>query len=157
MIEAILNGSIKSLYIKGEDTITSDSNANYVGSALEKVDFLIVQDINFSETAAYADLVLPATSSLEKEGTFTSTERRVQRIYKAMEPLGESKADWEIIQLIANRMGAHWNYTHPSDIMDEVARLTPMFAGVNYDRHEGYKTLQWPVAADGKDTPLLFT
>ena len=131
MIEAILEGSIKSLYIKGEDTITSDSNANYVGSALEKVEFLIVQDINFSETAMFADLVLPACASLEKEGTFTSTERRIQRIYKAMDPPGESKADWEIIQLIANRMGGNWNYTHPSDVMDEVARLTPLFAGVS--------------------------
>ena len=157
MIEAILHGSIKSLYIKGEDTITSDSNANYVGSALGKVDFLVVQDINFSETAKYADLVLPAAASLEKDGTFTSTERRIQRIYKAMEPLGESKADWEIIQLIANRMGAKWNYTHPSEVMDEVARLTPLFAGVNYKRLEGFNSLQWPVHADGTDSPLLFT
>ncbi|HWW97618.1 MAG TPA: formate dehydrogenase subunit alpha [Edaphobacter sp.] len=157
MIEAILAGSIKSLYIKGEDTITSDSNANYVGSALEKVDFLVVQDINFSETARYADLVLPAAASLEKDGTFTSTERRIQRLYKAMEPLGESKADWEIIQLIANRMGAKWNYTHPSEVMDEVARLTPLFAGVNYKRLEGFNSLQWPVQADGTDSPLLFT
>ena len=80
-----------------------------------------MQDINFSETCRFADVVLPAAASLEKEGTFTSTERRIQRIYKAMEPLGESKPDWEIIQLIANRMGADWNYTHPSEIMDEVA------------------------------------
>jgi formate dehydrogenase major subunit len=157
MIEAILDGHIKSLYIKGEDTITSDSNANYVGSALEKVDFLIVQDINFSETARFADLVLPACASLEKDGTFTSTERRIQRLYKAMEPLGESKADWEIIQLIANRMGGKWNYTHPSEIMDEVARLTPLFAGVSYKRLEGFNSQQWPVHADGTDTPLLFT
>jgi formate dehydrogenase major subunit len=157
MIEAILEGSIRALYIKGEDTITSDSNANYVGSALEQVEFLIVQDINFSETASYADLVLPAASSLEKEGTFTSTERRIQRIYRAMEPLGESKADWEIIQLIANRMGANWTYTHPSDVMDEIARLTPLFAGVRYDRLEGFKSQQWPVHGDGTDSPLLFT
>jgi len=157
MIRAIQHGTLKSLYIKGEDTITSDANAGDVGDALSNCEFLIVQDINFSETCRYADLVLPACASLEKEGTFTSTERRIQRIYKALDPIGESKADWEIIQLIANHMGAHWNYTHPSDIMDEVARLTPMFAGVNYDRLEGYKSLQWPVAADGKDSPLLFT
>jgi formate dehydrogenase major subunit len=157
MLDAILDGKIKSLYIKGEDTITSDSNANFVAKALEKVEFLIVQDINFSETAAYADLVLPACPSLEKEGTFTSTERRIQRIYKAIEPLGESKADWEIIQLIANRMGGNWNYTHPSEVMDEVARLTPLFAGVSYKRLEGFNSLQWPVHADGTDTPLLFT
>src|SRR6201994_334643 len=157
MIRAIQDGMVKSLYIKGEDTITSDANAGDVGDALRVCEFLIVQDINFSETAAYADLVLPACPSLEKDGTFTSTERRIQRIYKAIEPLGESKADWEIIQLIANRMGANWNYTHPSEIMDEVARLTPLFAGVNYERLEGFKSLQWPVHADGTDSPVLFT
>jgi len=157
MIDAILDGTLHSLYIKGEDTITSDSNANYVARALAKVDFLIVQDINFSETCAYADVILPACPSLEKEGTFTSTERRIQRLYMAFEPLGESKPDWEIIQLIANRMGANWKYTHPSEIMDEAARLTPLFAGVSYDRLEGYKSQQWPVHEDGTDTPLLFT
>jgi formate dehydrogenase major subunit len=157
MIRAIQDGVLKSLYIKGEDTITSDANAGDVGDALSVCEFLVVQDINFSETCRYADIVLPAAASLEKDGTFTSTERRIQRIYKAMEPLGESKADWEIIQLIANRMGANWNYTHPSEIMDEVARLTPLFAGVNYERLEGFKSLQWPVHADGTDSPVLFT
>jgi formate dehydrogenase major subunit len=157
MIDAILEDKIKVMYIKGEDTVTSDSNANYVADALTKLEFFIVQDVNFSETCRYADLVLPACPSLEKEGTFTSTERRIQRIYRAIEPLGESKADWQIIQLIANRMGANWNYQHPSEIMDEVARLTPLFAGVSYDRLEGYNSLQWPVHADGTDSPLLFT
>jgi len=157
MIDAILEGSLKCLYIKGEDTITSDSNANFVGSALAKLEFLIVQDINFSETCRYADLVLPAATSLEKDGTYTSTERRIQRIYKAIEPLGESKADWEIIQLVANRMGANWKYKHPSEIMDEIARLTPLFAGVKYSRMEGFASQQWPVHADGTDSPLLFT
>ncbi|WP_130423000.1 formate dehydrogenase subunit alpha [Edaphobacter modestus] len=157
MIDAILEGGLKSLYIKGEDTITSDSNANYVATALSKLDFFIVQDINFSETCRYADLVLPAAASLEKDGTFVSTERRIQRIYKALDPLGESKADWQIIQLIANRLGGNWKYTHPSDIMDEIASLTPLFAGVTYERLEGFKSLQWPVEPDGKDTPLLFT
>ncbi|MDE1176621.1 MAG: formate dehydrogenase subunit alpha [Edaphobacter sp.] len=157
MIDAILDGSLKALYIKGEDTITSDSNANYVAKALSQLDFFIVQDINFSETARYADLVLPAAASLEKDGTFTSTERRVQRIYKALDPLGDSRPDWEIIQLIAQRLGGKWNYTHPSEIMAEAASLTPLFAGVDYSRLEGFNSLQWPVAADGTDTPLLFT
>ena len=156
MIEAIHNGKLKLLYLKGEDTITSDANANYVDQAFRKLDFMIVQDVMFSETAKYADLVLPASPSLEKEGTFTSTERRIQRLYCALDPLGYSKPDWEIIQLIANKLGANWKYGHPSEIMDEVARLTPLFAGVSYERLEGYKTLQWPVAKDGKDTPLLF-
>jgi formate dehydrogenase major subunit len=157
MIEAIHEGKLKAMYIKGEDTITSDSNANDVGEALRKLDFLIVQDINFSVTCEYADLILPASPSLEKDGTFVNTERRIQRLYKALDPLGNSKPDWEIIQLIANRMGGKWQYKHPSDVMVEVARLTPTLAGVTYERLEGYKTLQWPVAKDGTDTPLCYT
>lgn len=158
MIESIKSGKLKVLYIKGEDTITSDSNATDVGEALRMLDFMIVQDVNFSETAAYADLVLPASPSLEKDGTFTSTERRIQRLYQAFEPLGNSKPDWKIIQMIAQRLGGAggWSYKHPSDVMDEVASLTPLFAGVSYDRLEGYKSLQWPVHPDGTDTPLLF-
>ena len=145
------------MYIKGEDTITSDANANDVKAALSMLDFLVVQDVNFSETARFANVILPASPSLEKEGTFTSTERRIQRLYRAFEPLGQSKPDWEIIQDIANRLGAGWNYSHPSEIMEECAALTPMFAGVRYDRLEGYKSLQWPVEKNGKDSPLLFT
>ena len=156
MIEAIHEGSLKALYIKGEDTITSDSNANDVGEALRKLDFLIVQDINFSVTCEYADLILPASPSLEKDGTFVNTERRIQRLYKALEPLGDSRPDWVIIQMIANRLGGNWHYDHPSDVMDEVARLTPTFAGVTYERLEGFKSLQWPVAKDGTDTPLCY-
>jgi len=156
MIEAIHKGELKALYIKGEDTITSDANANDVAMALSKLDFLIVQDITFSATARFADIVLPGSPSLEKEGTFVNTERRIQRLYQAMEPLGDSKPDWQIIQLIANRLGAKWEYAHPSQIMTEVASLTPLFAGVTYERLEGYNSLQWPVAADGTDTPLLF-
>lgn len=156
MIEAIHEGKLKAMYIKGEDTVTSDSNANDVGEALRKLDFLIVQDIHFSVTCEYADLVLPASTSLEKDGTFVNTERRIQRLYKALEPLGESKPDWEILQLIANKMGGNWDYKHPSDVMVEVARLTPTFAGVTYERLEGYKSLQWPVAEDGTDTPLCY-
>jgi formate dehydrogenase major subunit len=157
MIEAIHKGKLRVLYIKGEDTITSDANANAVGEAFRQLEFFVVQDINFSETCRYADLILPASPSLEKEGTYVSTERRIQRLYKALEPLGESKPDWEIIQLIANKLGGNWKYKHPSDVMEEVARLTPSLAGVTYERLEGYKSLQWPVAADGTDTPLCYT
>ncbi len=156
MIKAIHQGKLHALYIKGEDTITSDANANDVEVALRKLPFLVVQDVNYSETARYADVILPASPSLEKEGTFTNTERRIQRIYKALDPLGDSKPDWEIIQLIANRLGANWKYKHPSEIMDEVASLTPLMEGVSYQRLEGYRSLQWPVHADGTDTPLLF-
>ena len=159
MISAIHEGKLKAMYIKGEDTITSDANAEDVGEALAKLDFLVMQDIFFSETCKYADLVLPAAPSLEKDGTFVNTERRIQRLYKVWEPLADSKPDWEIIQMIAKAMGGAggWDYTHPSEIMDEVAGLTPTMAGVTYERLEGYKSLQWPVAKDGTDQPLLYT
>jgi formate dehydrogenase major subunit len=157
MIDAIHDGKLKAMYLKGEDTITSDANENDVRKALEELEFLVVQEVILSETARYADVVLPASPSLEKDGTFTNTERRIQRLYQVFEPLGESKPDWRIIQDIANALGANWNYSHPSEVMDEVASLTPLFAGVNYQRLEGYKSLQWPVAADGSDQPLLFT
>lgn len=156
MIRAVHEGKLKCIYLKGEDTITSDANAGDVAKALGSLDFLVVQDIAFSETARFADVVLPASPSLEKEGTFVNTERRIQRLYRAFDPLGESKPDWEIIQLIANRLGAGWRYNHPSEIMTEIASLTPLFAGVTYDRLEGYQSLQWPVAPDGTDSPVLF-
>jgi len=98
--------------------------------ALEKVDFLVVQDMFMTETAKLADVILPATASLEKDGTFVNTERRIQRFYKAMEPMGDSKPDWEIIQMVANALGANWSYKHPAEIMDEIAKLCPIFAGV---------------------------
>lgn len=157
MIDAIHQGKLRALYLKGEDMITSDSNEGDVSAALKKLEFFVVQDIVMSETARYADIVLPAAPSLEKEGTFTSTERRIQRLYRVWEPLGDSKPDWQIIQEIANALGAGWKYQHPSEIMDEAASLTPIFSGVSYKRLEGYKSLQWPVAADGSDQPLLFT
>ncbi|MGH9615751.1 MAG: formate dehydrogenase subunit alpha, partial [Acidobacteriaceae bacterium] len=157
MIDAIHQGKLKAMYLKGEDTITSDANENHVQEALKKLEFFVVQDVVMSETARYADVVLPASPSLEKDGTFTNTERRIQRLYQVFDPLGESRPDWRIIQDIAIALGADWTYSHPSDVMDEVASLTPIFAGVNYERLEGYKSLQWPVAADGSDQPLLFT
>ncbi len=158
MIDAIYEGKLKAMYIKGEDTITSDANQEECAGAFSRLDFLIVQELFFSETCKYADLVLPASPSLEKDGTFVNTERRIQRLYKAFEPLGDSKPDWEIIQLIAKRFGGQggWDYTHPSQIMEEVAKLTPVMAGVTYERLEGYKSLQWPVEKDGTDSPLLY-
>jgi formate dehydrogenase major subunit len=118
---------------------------------------MVVQDIFFSYTCRFADVVLPGCPSLEKEGTFTSTERRIQRLYQVFEPLEGTRPDWKIIQDVANRLGANWNYEHPSAIMGELASLTPLMAGVSYERLEGYKCLQWPVAADGTDQPLLYT
>ena len=157
MIDAIHDGRLKSMYVFGEELSMVDSNANYVSDALSKLDFFVMQEIFFSETCRFADVILPASPSLEKEGTFTSTERRIQRLYKAMEPLGESRPDWEIIQGIANRLGAGWRYDHPARIYEEIAPLTPIVAGVTYQRLEGYNSLQWPVAEDGTDQPLLYT
>ncbi len=156
MVDAIHAGKLRALYMAGEDMISADSNANHVAGAFEKLDFFVVQDIFFSETCRYADVVLPAAPALEKDGTFTSTERRIQRLYQGLPELGDSRADWKITQDIANRMGARWNYTHPSEIMAEMASLTPLYAGASFERLEGYKTLQWPVAPDGTDAPILY-
>ena len=157
MVEAIQQGKLKAMYLIGEEMSIVDSNANYVGDAFSKLEFFVVQEIFFGETCQYADVVLPATPSLEKEGTFTSTERRIQRLYEVFEPLAGCRPDWQIIRDVANQLGADWRYQHPSEIMDEIASLTPLFAGVSYDRLEGYRSLQWPVAADGSDQPLLYT
>jgi len=157
MIDAIHEGKLKAMYLFGEEISLVDSNANFVNEGLAKLEFFVAQDIFFSDTCRFADVVLPASPSLEKEGTFTSTERRIQRLYQVLEPLGDSRPDWRIIQDIANRLGANWHYQHPSEIYREVAALTPLFAGVTYERLAGYQSLQWPVAADGTDQPLLYT
>ncbi|HEY4817563.1 MAG TPA: formate dehydrogenase subunit alpha [Candidatus Acidoferrum sp.] len=157
MIDAIHQGKLKAMYLFGEEISLVDSNANFVSEALAKLEFFVVQDIFFSATCHFADVVLPASPSLEKEGTFTSTERRIQRLYQVFEPLEGSRPDWQIIQDVANRLGANWRYQHPSEIYREIASLTPLFAGATYERLEGFKSLQWPVAADGTDQPLLYT
>jgi formate dehydrogenase major subunit len=157
MVHSVLEGKVKSMYVDGEDMYSADSNAHEVGEAFSQLEFFVVQDIFFSETCRFADVILPASPSLEKDGTFVNTERRIQRLYEALPPLGESRPDWVIIQDIARRLGADWNYSHPADIMHEAASLSPLFAGVTYDRLAGYKTLQWPVAIDGTDEPLLYT
>jgi formate dehydrogenase major subunit len=157
MVDAIQQGKLKSLYLIGEEMAIVDSNANYVADAFSKLDFFVVQDIFFGVTCRFADVILPACPSLEKEGTFTSTERRIQRLYQVFDPLPGSRPDWKIIQDVANRLGANWNYRHPSEVMSEIASVTPMFAGVSYERLEGYKSLQWPIAVDGTDQPLHYT
>ncbi|MBP1948690.1 formate dehydrogenase subunit alpha [Virgibacillus litoralis] len=157
MIKAIHEGSLNALYVLGEDTGIVDANINYVTAAFEKLDFFVIQDLFLTKTAEYADVILPAVPSLEKEGTFTNTERRIQRLYKALDPVGDSRPDWQIIMDIANKFGYDWGYSNPSEIMDEAASLAPLFAGVSYDRLADYNSLQWPVNADGTDTPLLYT
>ncbi|HEX68018.1 MAG TPA: formate dehydrogenase subunit alpha [bacterium] len=144
MIEAVKNKKIKFLYIMGENPALSDPNLKKTREVLENIEFMVVQDIFLTETAQFADLVLPAATFLEKEGTITGTDRRVQRIRKALEPVGEAKPDWWIITQLARWMGEEWEYTSPQQIMEEISYLTPIYAGINYPR---LKTggLQWPV------------
>jgi formate dehydrogenase major subunit len=157
MVDAIYAGKVKAMYIIGEEMSIVDSNANYVDEAFAQLDFLVIQEIFFGDVCRFADVVLPAAPSLEKDGTFTSSERRIQRLYQVFEPLEGCRPDWQIIRDVANHMGADWKYQHPSEVMDEIAALAPMFSGVTYERLEGYKSLQWPVAPDGSDQPLLYT
>lgn len=157
MVEGIDKGKLKALYLFGEDMAVVDSNINFVDSSFEKLDFFVVQDVFFSKTAQFADVVLPAAPSLEKDGTFVNTERRIQRFYQVFEPMGESKPDWQIFQEVANALGEDWHYEHPSEIMAEAASLAPLFAGVSYERLEGFNSQVWPVTKDGTDSPLLYT
>lgn len=157
MIEAIHDGRLKALFVVGEELPLADANTNHVMEALEKLEFFVVQDMFFTTAAQYADVVLAASPSLEKDGTFVNTERRIQRLYRALEPLADSRPDWEILTDLAKHMGHDWGFTHPSEVMDEVAGVSEMFQTVSYDRLEGYDSLCWPMNADGTDTPLLYT
>ncbi len=157
MFEAIHEGKIKAMYIIGENPYLSDPDSNHVTEALKKLDFLVVQDIFPSETASLAHVILPAASSLEKEGTFTNTERRIQRVRKVLEPVGESQPDWEIICQLAQKMGQKegFSYSSPSEIMDEISKLTPIYRGISYERLDG-AGLQWPCPdASHPGTPYL--
>ena len=136
IMRAVDEGEIRALYVMGENPVLSDPDQHHVEETLKKLEFLVVQDIFLTETAEYADVVLPAAASTEKDGTFTNTERRIQRVRKAMEPAEGVLPDWKIVQLIANRMGAGWSYTSASQIMDEIASVTPQYGGVTYDRLE---------------------
>ncbi len=157
MIDAAGEGTLKALYVMAENPMLSDPDINHVRHALEHTDFLVVQDIFLSETAELADVVLPGASFAEKDGTFTATDRRIQRVRKAIEPLGESRADWQIVDELARRMGAKgFDFASPAEIMDEIASLTPIYGGVSYQRLEELGYLQWPVpAADHPGTPYL--
>ncbi len=144
-------GKLKGLYIMGENPVISDPDSTHVREALEKLEFLAINEIFLSDTAQYADVILPAASFAEKDGTFTNTERRIQKIRKAIEPVGQAKPDWEILCEIAKRCGYNeMKYNHPSGIMDEIAELTPIYAGINYGRLDPFG-LQWPCPS--KDHP----
>ncbi len=134
---------VKSIYIIGENPLLSDSDTNHVKHALESLDFLVVQDIFMTETAKMANVVLPAASFMEKEGTFTNTDRRVQRVRKVIEPIGNSMADWEILSGIIKALDHEAEYSSPSDIMEEIRRVVPIYGGITYDRIEN-EGIQWP-------------
>ncbi|MFD0695247.1 formate dehydrogenase subunit alpha [Paenibacillus sp. GCM10027628] len=156
MLEAINRGELKAMYIAGEEMAWVDADSRHTQEMLSKLDFLVVQDVFLSKTAEFADIILPASPSLEKEGTFTNTERRVQRLYQVLEPKGDSKPDWLIFTQVAKHMGFEWEYSHPSEIFAEMASLTPFFSQCNYDVLEGWNSFHWG-SPDGSNTPLLHT
>ncbi|MBN2186472.1 MAG: formate dehydrogenase subunit alpha [Dehalococcoidia bacterium] len=158
MLEAAYQKEIKALYLVGENPALSDPDAQHVREALARLDFLVVQDIFLSETAKFAHVVLPAASFAEKDGTFTNTERRVQRVTKAIEPIGDSRPDWWIICQVAKSLGAKgFDYSHPFDIMEEIRYVTPSYGGISYQRLEN-GGLQWPCPTDDHPgTPILHT
>ncbi len=144
IFDAIYDGQVTALYLVGENPLLTEANANHARAALEKLDFLVVQDIFISETAQYANVILPAASFAEKEGTFTNTERRVQRVRRAIAPRGDSRPDWWITSQIAQKMGEPgFDFAEPSEIMDEIASVTPIYGGISYERIEEIG-LQWP-------------
>ena len=155
MLDAALDGSFRALYIQGEDILQSDPNTHHVAAGLKAMELVIVHDLFLNETAGYAHVFLPGSTFLEKDGTFTNAERRIQRVRKVMEP-ANGLADWEVTQQLAQAMGLNWDYRHPAEIMAEIARLTPSFAGVSYDHLEEAGSLQWPVNAAAPDgSPVM--
>jgi formate dehydrogenase major subunit len=143
MFEAALDGEFKGLYIEGEDIGQSDPNTQHVTAALTAMECIVVQDLFLNETAKFAHVFLPGSSFLEKDGTFTNAERRISRVRTVMKPKS-GYADWEITQLLSNAMGYPMHYTHPSQIMDEIASLTPTFTGVSFDKIDQLGSIQWP-------------
>jgi formate dehydrogenase major subunit len=155
MFEAALDGSFRAVYIEGEDIAQSDPNTQHVTAALSAMECVIVQDLFINETAKYAHVFLPGSSFLEKDGTFTNAERRISRVRKIMEPVA-GLADWEITVRLANALGYPMHYSHASEIMDEIAALTPTFAGVSFDKIDRLGSIQWPCNAAAPDgTPTM--
>lgn len=147
MMNAAIAGTFRGMYIQGEDIAQSDPNTKHIQAALGNLECLVIQDIFFNETAKYAHVFLPGASFLEKDGTFTNAERRISRIRKVMDPLG-GKSDWEGTVMLANALGVPMHYNHPSEIMDEIAALTPTFTGVSYKKLDQLGSIQWPCNAE---------
>ncbi len=155
MFDAAIAGELKAMYIFGEDVAQTDPNTAHVIRALESLELLVCQDIFPTETTRHADVILPASAFLEKAGTFTNAERRIQLVAPAIDPPGEAKTDFEIITMVSRALGHDMGLATPADAMDEIAALTPDFAGVSHERL-GRHGLQWPVAANGTDSPILY-
>ena len=155
MFDAAVEGTYKGMYVQGEDILQSDPDTKHVSAGLAALECLVVQDLFLNETANYAHVFLPGCSFLEKDGTFTNAERRIQRIRKVMAPKN-GYADWEVTQMLSNALGFPMNYQHPSEIMDEIAALTPSFAGVNYKLLDELGSVQWPCNEKAPEgTPIM--
>jgi formate dehydrogenase major subunit len=155
MLDAAVDGTFRAIYIQGEDILQSDPNTHHVAAGLKAMDCVIVHDLFLNETANYAHVFLPGSTFLEKTGTFTNAERRIQMVRKVMEP-ANGYEDWEVTQELARAMGLDWNYANSSEIMDEVARLTPSFAGVSHAHLDEAGSLQWPVnEAAPEGSPIM--
>src|SRR5467141_2434570 len=155
MFEAALDGTFRGMYVQGEDFVQSDPNTHHVSAAMASMECVIVQDLFLNEIAKFAHVFLPGSSFLEKDGTFTNAERRVSRVRKVMEPLGGYQ-DWEITVLLSNALGYPMHYTHPSEIMEEIARLTPTFTGLTYEKLDRLGSIQWPCnEAAPEGTPTM--
>ena len=155
MLDAACEGTFKGIYIEGEDILQSDPNTKHVTAGLAAMECVVVQDLFLNETASYAHVFFPGSSFLEKDGTFTNAERRISRVRKAVPPVA-GMADWEITQALSNALGYPMNYGHPSEIMDEIARLTPTFAGVSFDKIDEMGSIQWPCNAKAPEgTPVM--
>jgi formate dehydrogenase major subunit len=153
------NGNLQGMYVVGENPALSEPDVQHAEEALADLEFLVVQDIFMTETAEHADVILPAATSPEKHGTFTNTERRIQRVRPTAEPPGEARQDWEITQALATRLGYDWHYSHPEEVMDEISSLVPIYGGVSYDRLEAGDEhgLQWPCwDEDHSGMPYLY-
>ncbi|MDI6025474.1 formate dehydrogenase subunit alpha [Corticibacterium sp. UT-5YL-CI-8] len=155
MLDAAVEGTFRGIYIQGEDILQSDPDTKHVAAGLAAMECVVVHDLFLNETANYAHVFLPGSTFLEKDGTFTNAERRINRVRKVMAPKN-GYADWEVTQLLAQAMGLDWNYAHPSEIMDEVAKTTPSFANVSYALLEQKGSVQWPCNEQAPDgTPIM--
>jgi formate dehydrogenase major subunit len=155
MMDAAVDGTFKGLYVQGEDIAQSDPNTQHITAGLAAMECIVIQDLFLNETASYAHVFLPGSSFLEKDGTFTNAERRISRVRKAIPPMA-GMGDWEITQALSNALGYPMNYSHPSEIMDEIARLTPTFKGVSYEKIDQLGSIQWPCNdAAPEGTPVM--